>query len=407
MPKKSESSPWWEASSMHRAAQATALELDPPPSAAKGPRTPPTWSAWVADRVRRVAIPPARRRRRSQLAPCLVALVVAFSLGACSATHQEVQANGDVLVRTGTTALGTVAMFFVMVIAAIVISGFLIAAVGGIGSHLIDSARSRKFIQAVGWTLSLPLILGLIGAMAWGMAATTAFRYQTSIVTASSARRELKVEQKRLLGGDAVRTWEYDNITQMEFDYIPASGSGDDYAPPQGMVYVRGSDRTRSLIFSGSACPGRDLADAVALATNVPIRVHSGGLGGRDIASVGSFLTQIRCGLKRPFHATDWRQYPAEAGRVLDLPFLWRWPWAVPIVAGQLALIAGVFVIVARWRASTCPTPILVCICVVAGLGIAAMHVFATKSYGSWPGALALFALISGSFVSRRLLRPT
>jgi hypothetical protein len=368
----------------------------------------PTWSAWVADRVRGAArrtepIPEARTPRRSQLAPCLVVLVVAFSLAACSATHQVVQPDGDILVRTGPSALGWVPMFFGMIFVAVFIPIFLVIAVGITGSELVRSVHSRKFLQAVGLMLLIPIIIGFVGAITWGVAANTAFKYQTAIVTASSTRKELKVEQERLLGSDSVRTWRYEDIAMIEFDYIPASGGGDNYTPPQGFVYVRGSEQVRSRIFDGSACPARKLADAVASATGAPIRVHVRGLGGRDVASIGSFLTQMRCGIEHPFRPSSWRQYPAEAWRVLDLPFLWQWPWAVPIIVGQLALIAGALAIIAQWRKSACSTLLMVSVCVVVGLSVVAMNVFAARSYGSWPTALALLVLILARFVARRL----
>jgi hypothetical protein len=40
---------------------------------------------------------------------------------------------------------------------------------------------------------------------------------------------------------------------------------------------------------------------------------------------------------------------------------------------------------------------------IVIALAIAAMHVFATRSHGSWPGALARLLLISATVVDRRL----
>ncbi len=49
----------------------------------------------------------------------------------------------------------------------------------------------------------------------------------------------------------------------------------------------------------------------------------------------------------------------------------------------------------------------MIAICCLAALGIAAMHIFATRSYGSWPAALALFLLISAMFVRRYLFGST
>ncbi len=45
----------------------------------------------------------------------------------------------------------------------------------------------------------------------------------------------------------------------------------------------------------------------------------------------------------------------------------------------------------------------MIAVCCLAVLGIAAMNIFATRSYGSWPAALALFLLISAMVVRRVL----
>jgi hypothetical protein len=292
-------------------------------------------------------------------------------------------------------------MFAGVTIGAVVIGGFLIVASAMAGGELTGSLRSGRYRRALGWLLLIPVVLAVVGLMGWGLAANTVFRYQTAEVTASRTMGELTVEQRRPLGGGAARTWNYDDIAVIEFDYIPASG-GENPTPPQGVVYVGGSDGSRSQIYAGSACVARDLADAITSATSVPIRVHS---GGRDIASYGSFLTQIRCGVQEPFRPTSWREYPAEAWRVLDLPFLWRWPWALPVVLGQLVLIAAALIVISRWRAGAVPRIAMVAVLIVAGLGVAALHIVAATSYGSWPAALALFALFSGKFVAGRLQR--
>jgi hypothetical protein len=332
------------------------------------------------------------------LAPYLTVLVVGLSLSACSSTHQEVRANGDVSVRSGPTLLGWVAMFpgviLVAVIIGIVALFFLVSA----GSAFKDSIHSRKWLQAAALALSFPVIVGLPGLLGWWTAANTVLKYQTAVVTASSSRGELTVERGRLIGSNAVRSWKYKDIAEIRFTYIPASGDGQNYRPSQGVVYVRGADRTLTEIFDGSPCTARKLADAVVSAAHVPIHVHSGIW---DISSPTSFLTQIRCGVENPVRPTNWSEYPAEVWRVLDLPFLWRWPWSVPIVLAQLVLIAASLVIVARWRASKCPRLMMVAVCALAALGIVAMHIFAVWSYGRWPGALALFVLISSMFLRR------
>jgi len=56
---------------------------------------------------------------------------------------------------------------------------------------------------------------------------------------------------------------------------------------------------------------------------------------------------------------------------------------------------------IARWRDDRCPKIVMVAVCGVAVLGIVAMHLFAAKSYGRWPAALALFVMISMLFVRR------
>jgi hypothetical protein len=194
--------------------------------------------------------------------------------------------------------------------------------------------------------------------------------------------------------------WSYDELASVDFDYVPGSG-GEDHIPPRGNVYVHAIGQERVLVFDGSPCAARELADSVTSRTGAPLVVNS---GGRDLSSLGAFATQLRCGIDDPIQANSWSDYPAEIWRVLDLPFLWRWPWALPIVAAQVALIVGALTVVGRLRNGTSRNrAIMVMVCIAARSCIVVMHVFATKSYGNWPGALALFALLSGKFAAKRL----
>ncbi len=344
-----------------------------------------------------------RGRRRDGLTLQLVTLVAALSVTACSSTHQETRPTGDVLVRSGPTLLGWAAMLIPAVLAAAVILTIGLVLLAVAGEAFTDSVKSRKFFQAIASALSLPVVVGVVGAMGWLVAANTVLKYQTAVVTASSTSGELTVRQGRLVGGPTVRSWHYTDIAEIRFDYIPGTG-GEDSTPPRGVVYVRGAGQEASPIFDGSPCPARELAEAVSTATKVPIHVRS---GFRDISSIGSFLTQIRCGIQRPPHPTGGTSFAAEAWRVLDLPFLWRWPWSVPIVIGQILLIAVALVAIARWRDERCPRIVMIAVCCLAVLGIAAMNIFATRSYGSWPAALALFLLISAMVVRRVLFGGT
>ncbi len=69
----------------------------------------------------------------------------------------------------------------------------------------------------------------------------------------------------------------------------------------------------------------------------------------------------------------------------------------------ELALIAAALLAIARRRAAAIPRIAMVAVLVAAGVGVAALHVFAARSYGSWPAALALFALFSANLVMKRL----
>jgi hypothetical protein len=342
----------------------------------------------------RAAIPRTRRPRR--VIPGLLLLAASLSLTACSTTQQKVQPDGDVVVRTGTTTLGWILMFAGVTVAAVILCMFLVVTVGVASGSFKDSLDSKKRLQAVAWILAIPVILGVLGVMAWAIAANTLLKSQSTIATASRERGELRSTQRYLIGDDKIQIWKYGDLKRIEFQYIAAN----DNTPPQGVVSVRESNHGISQIFSGSACPARSLANALSSATGLPIDVRA---GNRDIASYGSFLTQIRCGVKKPFNPSGWRQYPTEAWRVLDLPFLWRWPWALPVVIAEIALVAGFTGIIALYRASRLSKPITVAIGGVIVLAFAAINVFATRSHGSWPAALALFALIAASIAKRSL----
>lgn len=304
------------------------------------------------------------------------------------------------VIRSGTTALGWVLMFTGVAVVGILLCIFVVLAAGLLGGDAKEAFEDRKILQGSALALSIPVVLGVLGVMAWGLAANTVLKSQSTVVTASHRRAELKVVQRYLVGRDTIHTWKYSDLTHIKFDYVPATDNGETSTPPQGVVYVSGVNRTASQIYSGPACPARSLADAVSSATGLPIDVHA---GTRDVTKFSSFLTQIRCGIKHPFRPHSWRQYPAEAWRVLDLPFLWRWPWALPVILAEFGLVTGIVGIIALWRSARLPRLATIAACGITGLAVVALNVFATKSYGSWPAALALFALISGKVASRIL----
>jgi hypothetical protein len=345
----------------------------------------------------------AVRARSGSRARLSMWLATSVSLTACAATHQEVRPDGTVLLRAGNTTLGWIVLFLEMMFAGAILLLFLCTALAITGGEFVNSVRSGKLRQALGWAALLPVFVAVPIGMGSYLAANTAFKSQTAVVTADNGRHELTVERRRLLGNDAVHRWAYEDIATIQFDYIPA-GNASEGSPPQGLVYLQASDRPREQVYDGAACTARKLADGVAAATGAELRVRS---NGRDIAGYGSFLTQLRCGIKEPLQVTDWRRYPSELWRVLDLAFLWNWAWALPVVAGQLALIAAACLVAGRWGSPGLRKPVAVVICVAAGLAVVALHIVATRTYGRWPGALALLALVSARIFAGRFRSAT
>lgn len=335
-------------------------------------------------------------QRRLLLSVVLMAVLFA----GCSATRQRVTPEGDVIVRTGNTLLGSILLLAITVFVSLMLFVIIAVSIAAGWDFLTDADRPPLLRRILTTILVLPFAVGFIGLFAAMFAAATVFRYHSVTVTASEAERQLTVQRERLAGGDSLHSWAYEEIVAIDYLYVPGDNEG---AKPQGHVSLLSSSGVESSIFEGPACPARKLTEAVAATTKVPVRVKSLALGGQDISSPGSFLNNLRCGTARPFHPTDWGRYPSEAIRVLDLPFLWRWVWAGPIIFGQTALLVSMVVLVKRWRASRLYTAALLAGCAVAFMAVIAMNVFATRSYGTWPAALALLALISIKWAHKRL----
>ncbi|WP_324784539.1 hypothetical protein [Streptomyces sp. H51] len=282
----------------------------------------------------------------------------------------------------------------------VILVAALSATVAAALEEIADAVREKRLLAGAGWICLSSLIVAVLGVMGWAVAANTLFRHQTTVVTASGVRGELKVTRERPVGSDAEETWKYSSIAEVQFDYHPGSQTAEGSMPPQGVVYIHGIDGSRSKVFDGKACPARDLASTVASASRARLKVNA---GYRDISSPMSFLTQIRCGIDRPFRPTAWSRYPSEAGRVLDIPFLWRWPWAIPIVMGQIAALVVAVITIGRWRERKCSRLTMISVCVFAALLIVGVNILAARSYGSWPGVLALLALMSNWILKRRL----
>jgi hypothetical protein len=328
-------------------------------------------------------------------------VVLGLGLPPCSKTRQRVEADGDVVLSSGPTLLGWTGIWALTVFAAVFFTFFILLSVVGIGSGSIDALRERKILPALGWALMMLVFAGAGAFGAWQTALQTALKHHETTVTASPSEHALTAERRRPFGADEVRRWGYEDITRLDYKYVPGT-SGETSSPPQGIVHVVGSDQTRTKIYDGSACTARDLADGINSVVGVPLRVDT---GWRDLSGFPGFLTQLRCGTAQPFRPTSLTEYPAEAWRVLDLPFLWHWPWSLPVVVGQLGLLVGAAFVDGRWRARRRGVLVRAVGWILAAAGVAALNVLAANSYGSWPAALALLALLSMQFAGKRL-RP-
>src|SRR4051794_8713028 len=199
-----------------------------------------------------VHAPPAKHR---SIAPIGLFVLALFPFS-CSGTHEQVQRNGDVVLRSGPTALGWVGV----VAAAILVGAFLVFAAVAVmaitGEQLGEAARSRGLLPAGGALSAGLFAAGVIGLMGWGVAASTVLKPQATVVTASRGAAVLTSTRSRLIGRDEVRRWEYREIARIDFEYVPGSG-GDDGSPPQGVVSVRTANEEPTQIFDGSVCPAR------------------------------------------------------------------------------------------------------------------------------------------------------
>jgi hypothetical protein len=329
-------------------------------------------------------------------------VVVILGISGCAASHPAVESNGDLVVQTGNTILG-----WILLTAGAVLGLVFFTLIGGLmifmllAEGCIENVRSRRFLQAGGFAMLALVLASVLGWAIYSIAMLSLFKYQSTVVTASTQRSELTVERQRLLGGNETSTWRYADISAVDFEYIPGA-AGEQSIPPRGVVSLLSKGQS-TPVFDGSPCPARDLANAIETATKVQLRVHS---GIRDLSGFGPFFTQLRCGIDQPFQVDDWRHYPEQAWRVLDFPFLWRWPWGFPVVIAEVGFIALVLVMIRRQRESDSGLLVTVSVVGVAVVGVVLLNIFATWSYGSWPAALALIVLIA-LFVAKRVFRDT
>jgi hypothetical protein len=328
-------------------------------------------------------------------------LLVLTTLTACSSTTQTVLPNGDSLLRSGPTFLGWMSVIAAAIIPFAVLSVFLVVVTAIVGEESLAAFRSRRPSLGSGYAVLAVLLAGLTVLAGWAVAANTVFKHMTTVVVTDAALRELRVERQRLLGSDAVLRWSYGDVAAIEYDYIPGTG-GESPRRPQGVVFVRPVDQERVRIFDGPACPARDLADLMVEASGASLDVHA---GVRDLSGFGAFLRQLRCGEEQPFRPLSLAQYPREAWRVLDLPFLWHWPWAFPLIAAQSGIVVGVVVLNRARRDGRCRTVVLVTVCVTAAAALIALNVLAAVSHGRWPALLALVALVTGRFAIKQIVK--
>jgi hypothetical protein len=326
----------------------------------------------------------------------LLLVGIALTLAACSATHQEVRPDGDVVVRSGPTTLGWIWMGAVTCFVAVFLAVSLVTVVGIIGEEVVERVRDKQAFRAAGWALLLPMFVGFVGVIGWAVAWGTVLQYQRTVVTASRADRQLTVERSRPIGSDEKRRYPYDAIENIEFDYIPGSG-GENGSPPHSVVYVGAVGHRRAQIFDGDVCTARKLAGAITQATGVRTRVVGSDLP--DISSYDSLFTQLRCGTKRSVPPTTLIAYPGELWHALDMPFLWEWPWAIPVLLAQCALAA---VVAVATRHSMIGGFIAL---MLAAFGIFALNLLAASESGRYPGSLGLLALIAIGLGSRGLRR--
>jgi hypothetical protein len=345
---------------------------------------------------RRAALPAPFGRSRRSLVRTGGFVLALLPIG-CSATHNALLANGDVVLRAGPTKLGWAGLVAVTVAFTAFLAFATVTVVGIMCEQVAEAARTRHFLSVAGGLAASLFAAGVVALMGWGVAANTVLKYQTTVVRVSG--REVSVTRSRVLGHDEVLRWDAREIASIEFEYRPGSG-GDENAPPQGVVSVRTKRGAQARVFEGSPCPARRLADALTSATGVPVRVKA---GSPDISSWSALVTQLRCGIAQPFHAKTRREYPAEVSRVLGLPQLWHWPWLLPFLASQLLLVASLWIVDRRWLEPAGSTALRLAIWVPVVVTIVALHLVAASSLGNWPAALAVLALLSAKAAASRL----
>jgi hypothetical protein len=242
--------------------------------------------------ARAVWIDHSMGRRLTHLMLVLSALLLS---GCTSTTHQEIGNAGDVVVRSGPTVLGWASMGLVILIGTIVLIALFLVMPAAIVGEVRDELERRNWWKVMGLAAALPLLLALLGVIAWALAGATVLRSHGTVVIASHTRAEVEVKRTRLIGSPDARTWKYADVASIEFKYVPPTEDG----PALGTVHLRARDRTRALIFEGEACPARDLAEAMRSATDVPVKVDS---GMPVVTSFGALFSRLRCGIERPWH---------------------------------------------------------------------------------------------------------
>jgi hypothetical protein len=214
------------------------------------------------------------------------------------------------ILRSGPTFVGWVSVIAGVAIAAILLSVFLVLVPGAVGGESLDAFQARKPWLGSGYALLAVLLAGLIILAGWSVAVNTVFKHMTTVVVTDAGRQELRVVRQRLMGSDAVLQWSYDDVAAIEYDYIPRT-NGENFRPPQGVVFVRPVHQDRVQIFDGPACPARDLTDSIVEASGASLDVHA---GVRDVSGYGAFFAQLRCGEEQPFRPLSVSEYPGRPG---------------------------------------------------------------------------------------------
>ncbi|MDJ0954823.1 MAG: hypothetical protein QNJ81_14190 [Acidimicrobiia bacterium] len=316
-------------------------------------------------------------------------LFLVLLVAGCAKTSEEVLANGDVVIRTADTPLGWLAMIPAMVIGLPLVAFGFVFVIAVLPREAWDGFQDKDYGQLAFALFAIPFALAVLGLMAWAISSYTVLRTHTVEVVAAKSESTLTVRQTRLIGGTSTETWRFDEVEDVEYLYLASDDSG-----AMGSVSVQTTTGDEVLLFEGSPCPARDLAEAVASAIEVPIEVRPGIPAS---SSVGAFFSSLRCGTTETFDPLDPGSSVDDLSRALDFSFF-SWRWAVPLITLQTVVLA-----IAVGGAGHSDSSLLRAIVFGATVAVLiALHVAVVIGYGRWPPVLVLLTLLSVQFAARR-----